>query len=242
MSARHWLMLGLARNHDRGCPPQLNNRTTQDDPRGRVATTTDGDAGLWWLPVADTNGKGNIARLRGAQLAQHATRPDERRRRSRRTSPYGFTDRFDVYAGWDFIKRVDRDNQVLFVPTDQERGGVDTRVPYARERWTGNKVGDLRVGAKYAFLSEGAGDPLQLRGARATFNLPTGDADNGARPGIGRRGRVRASSAAGSPTRSCSPAPPATTSARTHPTPSSCTCRTISTGAPASASSRRTRG
>ena len=47
--------------------------------RGRVAVTTDGDAGLWWLPVADTNGKKTLARLGSAQLVQHAAGPDERR-------------------------------------------------------------------------------------------------------------------------------------------------------------------
>ena len=50
--------------------------------------------------------------------------------------------------------------------------------PYARERWTGNKLGDLRVGGKFAFLSEGAGDPFSLA-ARVTVNVPTGDSDNG---------------------------------------------------------------
>ena len=70
---------------------------------------------------------------------------------------YGFTDRLDVFGAWDFIQRVDRDNQQLF-NTDPERGGVDPRAPFASERWTGNKLGDLRVGAKYAFLSEDAGN------------------------------------------------------------------------------------
>ena len=116
---------------------------------------------------------------------------------------YGFTERFDVYAGWDFITRVDRDNQVLFVPTDPERGGIDTRVPYARERWTGNKVGDLRVGAKYAFLSEGEGDPFSFAAPR--HHQPADRRRRQRRrPGLGRRRPVGASSAAGSPTRSCS--------------------------------------
>jgi outer membrane protein OmpA-like peptidoglycan-associated protein len=94
---------------------------------------------------------------------------------------YGFTDRWDIYGAWDFIQRVDRDNLQLF-NNDPERGGVDPRAPYANERWTGNKVGDLRVGTKYAFLSEEAGNPLGLA-ARFTLNMPTGDADEGAGQG-----------------------------------------------------------
>jgi hypothetical protein len=91
---------------------------------------------------------------------------------------YGFGDRFDMYAAWDFIERVDRDTATLFVPTDADQGGIDAMRPYARERWTGNKLGDLRVGGKFAFLSEGAGDPFSLA-ARVTVNVPTGDSDNG---------------------------------------------------------------
>ena len=180
MSARTWLIAGLLATAMR-CPPQLNNRTHQEDPRGRVATTIDGDAGLWWLPVADTNGK---KMSRGSVERNSRNTPQGLMNVATFTAnvSYGFTDRFDVYAGWDFITRVDRDNQVLFVPADPERGGVDTEVPYARERWTGNKIGDLRVGAKYAFLSEGQGDPFSFAG-RATINLPTGDADQGAGQG-----------------------------------------------------------
>ena len=42
--------------------------------------------------------------------------------------------------------------------------------------------GDLRLGTKFAFLSEEAGNPLGLA-ARFTLNLPTGDADEGAGQG-----------------------------------------------------------
>ncbi len=94
---------------------------------------------------------------------------------------YGLADRLDVFGAWDFIQRVDRDNLQLF-NTDPDRGGVDPRAPYANERWTGNKMGDFRVGAKYTFLSEEAGNPLGLA-ARFVLNLPTGDADEGAGQG-----------------------------------------------------------
>jgi outer membrane protein OmpA-like peptidoglycan-associated protein len=180
MSARNWLiasMLALSV----ALPAAAQQPDTQAESRGRVATTIDGDAGLWWLPVADTNG---LKMSRGSLERNSRNTPQGQMNVATFTAnvSYGFTERFDVYAGWDFITRVDRDNQVLYVPTDQERGGIDTQVPYARDRWTGNKVGDLRVGAKYAFLSEGQGSPFSLAG-RGTFNLPTGDADAGAGQG-----------------------------------------------------------
>ena len=176
MSARHWLIAGLLAAVI-ATPAAAQQSNTQEDPRGRVATTTDGDAGLWWLPVADPNGQ---KLWRGSVERNSRNTPQGLMNVATFTAnvSYGFTERFDVYAGWDFITRVDRDNQVLFVPADQERGGVDTKVPYARERWTGNKVGDLRVGAKYAILNEGEGDSFSLAG-RATLILPTGDADAG---------------------------------------------------------------
>lgn len=144
--------------------------------RGRVAVTTDGDAGLWWVPLADTNGK---RRSRGSIQRNSFNTPQGQMNVANFTAnvSYGFADRWDVIAAWDLIQRVDRDNQLLF-NTDPDRGGVDPRAPYASERWTGNKIGDLRVGSKYAFLSEEAGNPVGLA-AKFMLNLPTGAADEG---------------------------------------------------------------
>jgi outer membrane protein OmpA-like peptidoglycan-associated protein len=157
--------------------PADQQSQTSEDPRGRVAVTTDGDAGLWWLPVADTNGKG---KWRGSAQRNSRNTPQGLMNIADFTAnvSYGFGDRFDAYAAWDFIERVDRDTAAVFFPSDEDQGGIDAMRPYARERWTGNKLGDLRVGGKFAFLSEGAGDPFSLA-ARATVNVPTGDSDNG---------------------------------------------------------------
>ena len=177
MSAKIWLMVGLIAV-SAALPAAAQQTTTQDeDARGRVATTTDGDAGLWWLPVADTNGKG---RHRGSVERNSFNTPQGQMNVANFTAnvSYGLADRLDIFGAWDFIQRVDRDNQQLF-NNDPERGGVDPRAPFANERWTGNKLGDLRVGAKYAFLSEEAGNGLGLS-ARGYVGLPTGDADEGA--------------------------------------------------------------
>ncbi|HYE85996.1 MAG TPA: OmpA family protein [Vicinamibacterales bacterium] len=151
--------------------------TTQEESRGRVVTTIDGDAGLWWIPVADTNGK---KKTRGSLERNSRNNGQGLMNISNFTANFsiGLTDRFDLFGAYDFITRVDRDNQVLFVPADTERGGIDTFVPYVRERWTGNKTGDFRIGGKYAFLSEGEGDSFSAAG-KATLAVPAGDADEG---------------------------------------------------------------
>jgi outer membrane protein OmpA-like peptidoglycan-associated protein len=150
--------------------------TQASGDRGRGGISVDGDAGLWWIPLADTNGKRHS---RGSLQRNSYNTPQGQMNVANFSAnvSYGFLDRMDVFANWDFITRVDRDNLALF-NADQERGGVDPRVPYTTERWTGNKIGDLRVGTKYAFLSEGAGDSLSAA-ARVMLTLPTGDADAG---------------------------------------------------------------
>ncbi len=188
MSAKPWLIAGLLVIAVPAAAQQPAATTSQQpadspaaDERGRVAVSTDGDAGLWWVPIADTNGKG---KWRGSAQRNSRNTPQGLMNIANFSAnvSYGFSERFDVYTAWNFIERVDRDLATLFVPSDPDQGGLDTRAPYARQRWTGNKLGDLRVGAKFAFASEGAGDPVSAA-ARVTLNLPTGDSDNGAGQG-----------------------------------------------------------
>ena len=106
MSARHWLICGLLAITV-ALPAAAQQSNPQEDPRGRVATTIDGDAGLWWLPVADTNGK---RKSRGSVERNSRNTPQGLMNVATFTAnvSYGFTERFDLYAGWDFITRVDR--------------------------------------------------------------------------------------------------------------------------------------
>ena len=174
MSAKTWVMIGLLATL--AMPAAAQQTPVNDDARGRVAVTTDGDAGLWWLPVADTNGK---KKHRGSVQRNSFNTPQGQMNVANFTAnvSYGLSDRLDVFGAWDFIQRVDRDNQQLF-NSDPKRGGVDPRAPFAKERWTGNKIGDLRVGAKYGILSEAEGDSFSF-GPRVFVNLPTGDGKDG---------------------------------------------------------------
>ena len=183
MSVKTWLIAGLlaiavpaAAQQTPATASQQPDNAQATGERGRVAVTTDGDAGLWWVPLADTNG---ARRTRGSIQRNSFNTPQGQMNVANFSAnvSYGFTDRLDIYGAWDFIQRVDRDNLDLF-NDDPERGGVDPRTPYASERWSGNKVGDLRVGAKVGLLSEEAGNPVGLA-ARVTLNLPTGNAESG---------------------------------------------------------------
>jgi outer membrane protein OmpA-like peptidoglycan-associated protein len=90
------------------------------------------------------------------------------------TFAVGLAPRIDVFGSWDVVTRVDRDVRPLFVPTDLDRGGVDPLAPFARDAWSGNRLGDLSLGAKFRLLSQQAGGPLDLA-ARGYAKLPTGD-------------------------------------------------------------------
>ena len=177
MSAKIWLMVGLLAAICR-CPPRLNKRPRKR--RSRAAAwpcTTDGDAGLWWLPVADTNGK---KKHRGSAQRNSFNTPQGQMNVANFTAnvSYGLTDRFDVFGAWDFIQRVDRDNQhAVQQPIRTAAASIPAR-RLRNERWTGNKIGDLRVGAKYGILSEAEGDSFSFA-SRVFVNLPTGDADEG---------------------------------------------------------------
>jgi outer membrane protein OmpA-like peptidoglycan-associated protein len=179
MSARNWLMAGLLVAIATPAAAQQTTTTqqTSDDHRGRVATTIDGDAGLWWLPVADTNGK---KKMRGSLERNSRNQGQGLSNIANFTAnfSFGLSERFDIFGAYDVITRVDRDNQVLFVPADTERGGIDTFVPYVRERWIGNKTGDFRVGGKYGILSEAEGDSFSFA-PKATLTVPTGDTNEG---------------------------------------------------------------
>jgi len=131
MSAKIWLMVGLIAVS--AALPAAAQQTTTDDSRGRVATTTDGDAGLWWLPVADTNGK---KKSRGSVERNSFNTPQGQMNVANFTAnvSYGLADRVDIFGAWDFIQRVDRDNQLLF-NTDPERGGHRNSGECGLGRW-----------------------------------------------------------------------------------------------------------
>jgi peptidoglycan-associated lipoprotein len=184
MSATTWLIAGLlaiavpaAAQQPPAQASQQANATSDDDQRGRVGTSPNGDAGLWWVPVAETNGKGQ---WRGSIGRSARNVPQGYSNISNFTgaASYGLSDRLDLFMSWDAIQRVDRDSRPLFVPSDPLRGGHDVSAPYVRDQWIGNKIGDARVGVKMLALDESAGSPVSLSGS-AALRLPFGNSSEG---------------------------------------------------------------
>jgi peptidoglycan-associated lipoprotein len=183
MSATSWLVAGLlaiAMPAAAQQPAPASQQTTpapDEDQRGRVGTSPNGDAGLWWVPVAETNGKGA---WRGSIGRSARNVPQGYSNISNFTGSvsYGAWSRVDLFVSWDAVQRVDRDSRPLFVTSDTLRGGHDVSAPFVREQWTGNKIGDARVGATLMALDESTGSPVSLSGT-AALRLPTGDADAG---------------------------------------------------------------
>ena len=162
--------VALPRNR-RARSTQQPASTPGQDVRGRVATTIDGDAGLWWVPIADTNGK-KLARGSAARISRNTPQGHMNVANFTAAVSYGFTERVDVFASWDVITRVDRDTRSCSSRPMPSAAASISLAPYARKGWTRQQNRRLRVGAKIAFLSEAAGHPFSAAG-RLTVTLPT---------------------------------------------------------------------
>lgn len=142
-----------------------------------VGTSTNGDVGLWFVPLADTNGRG---RWRGsfARTSRNAVQGHLNVADFTGSVSYGLSDRADLFVSWDAVARVDRDLRPLFNPGDAQLGGIDAAAPFARTTWSGNQRADLRVGGKFKLLEQQDGSPASFA-IRGVSHLPIGDAENG---------------------------------------------------------------
>jgi outer membrane protein OmpA-like peptidoglycan-associated protein len=147
----------------------------------RPATTTFfGDTGLWFAPTAEVlaHGKWSASGYRrGTNYVQGFTNVGD----IAGTFAVGIKDRVEVFGSFLFDTRVDRDLRPIFV-NDSEVGGIVDRYPRINSGWSGNKVGDLYVGAKFNLMSESRQAPMALA-LRAMVKAPTGDSDAGVSTG-----------------------------------------------------------
>jgi outer membrane protein OmpA-like peptidoglycan-associated protein len=97
------------------------------------------------------------------------------------TFAVGIKDRAEIFGSFLFDTRVDRDLRPIF-NADSQVGGIVDRYPQIRSGWTGNKVGDLYVGAKVNLMSESRQAPVALA-VRGIVKVPTGDYDAGVSTG-----------------------------------------------------------
>ncbi len=196
MSAKIWVLAGVLAaavpvNAQPQAPPTADDQTqaidtNRHDGRDSVGVSSVGDIGLFFVPTADTNGRG---RWRGSASRTSRNGVQGQLNVSDFTASfsYGLANRADVFVAWDAIQRVDRDISPLFVPTDSRGGGIDSAAPYARETWSGNRRADIRIGAKVKVLDELSGAPVSIA-IRGVGRLPTGDAEDGGGVGAPRYG------------------------------------------------------
>src|SRR6185436_14435522 len=117
MSAKIWVLAGLLAS---AVPPDARaqgpptsdqaavGETQRTDQRDLVGTATTGDVGLWFVPLADTNGRG---RWRGgaARTSRNTVQGHLNVADFTASVSYGLWDRADVFVSWDAVARVDRD-------------------------------------------------------------------------------------------------------------------------------------
>jgi outer membrane protein OmpA-like peptidoglycan-associated protein len=146
--------------------------TTQDEivltgdttPRPAIPTVL-GDTGLWFVPTAETLPKGRIsASVNRANFDLTQGRTDVGQFGI--TGAVGLGSAFELFGTWGIV-RLHRDVTPIFVPSDQNVGGISYQYPYVRQRWSKNVGGPLTVGGKVNFISQSRGDAmgLALRGA-----------------------------------------------------------------------------
>ncbi len=147
----------------------------------RPATTTFfGDTGLWFVPTADLlpNGKWSVSAYRAgfneqqgySDIAHFAA-----------TFGVGIKDRAELFGSFRVDSRIDRDIRPLFT-SDGAVGGFSNEYPFVRTGWTGNKVGDLFLGAKVNLASQWRQQPAAFA-IRGMVKVPTGDRDAGVSTG-----------------------------------------------------------
>jgi outer membrane protein OmpA-like peptidoglycan-associated protein len=93
------------------------------------------------------------------------------------TFAVGLRDRFEIFGSLTIVNRIDRDVRPIFLLGASDAGGMVADYPFVTEGWTGNNIGDLRVGVKVNLLSEWRQQPAALA-VRAAIKLPTGDDEN----------------------------------------------------------------
>jgi outer membrane protein OmpA-like peptidoglycan-associated protein len=146
------------------------------DPNGdlRPATTTFlGDTGLWFVPTGEVLPERQWSVTlyrRGTNFVQGFTNVGD----FAGTFAYGLGGRAELFGSFLFDTRIDRDLRPIFSFADEEVGGVVDRYPRVRGGWTGNKIGDLYLGAKFNLWSEDRAYPAAVA-VRAGLKAPTGD-------------------------------------------------------------------
>src|SRR5260221_10068416 len=153
----------------------------------RPATTTFlGATGLWYVPTAE------ILPARKWSASGYRVNFDDNQGFTDVsnwpiTVGYGVRDRAEIFGSFVVVNRIDRDVRPLFLAgassaqlaaANRQIGGFVPQNPLARAGWSGNKVGDLWVGAKINLASQWKQKPAAFA-IRPMVKRPTGDTDTG---------------------------------------------------------------
>jgi outer membrane protein OmpA-like peptidoglycan-associated protein len=149
----------------------------QGDETRPAATTFWGDTGLWFVPI------GEVLPQRDLSFSVQRTESDFRQGNTNVsfwpvTAAVGLG-RVEAFGALRVITRIDRDTSpLLFGDPAEEAGGLVNDYPTVRDSWSGNRLGDLYLGAKVNLSSQqrGQGIATALRG---TVKFPTANSSDG---------------------------------------------------------------
>lgn len=155
--------------------------TPQTDSATRPAfATADGDTGLWYVATAEVLARGTWS-ASGYRVALNYVPGFSNVADFPLTFGGGVARNVEVFGSLKVVTRIDRDLRTLF-QADPQVGGVIGRYPYVWQTWTGNRRGDLVLGAKVNVLSQERQKPAAVA-IRGSVKIPTGDKDAGVSTG-----------------------------------------------------------
>jgi outer membrane protein OmpA-like peptidoglycan-associated protein len=149
-------------------PPATSTTTTDTRP---ATTTVNGDTGLWFVPT------GEILPAKKYSISAYRVNFDRNQGFTDVsdwpvTFGFGAADRAEIFGAWTLVRRVDRDVRPLFVSTEPVAGGLVNELPFVRQGWSDNQLGDLWLGAKVNLTSQWRQQPAALA-VRGMFKIPT---------------------------------------------------------------------
>src|SRR4030095_5188682 len=136
-----------------------------------ATTTTNGDTGLWFVPT------GEVVPAKKYAISAYRVNFDRDQGFTDvsdwpATFSFGVADRAEIFGAWTLVRRVDRDVRALFVSTQPVAGGLGDELPFIRQGWSDNQLGDLWLGAKVNLTSQWRQQPLAFA-VRGMLKVPT---------------------------------------------------------------------
>ena len=153
--------------------PAATTTTTEET---RPATTTfRGDTGLWFVPT------GEVLPARRWSVSAYRVNFDYNQGFTDVsdwpvTFGVGLGDRAEIFGAWSIVRRIDRDLRPLFMPGQDQPGGLVNDYPFVSQGWSDSQLGDFWLGGKVNLASEYRQHPLAFA-VRAMIKLPTAKDD-----------------------------------------------------------------